>query len=121
MSFLEQKGIWKCLSCETYFLPDSPAFACPKCSGTATHPTNEFNSALHKLWGHFDQMGRVCSGCRSLMESGRIVEREFPQDVMMIGEGLYWAPDKKGRKHQTIPIKGYACTKCGRIELYTHK
>ena len=120
MSFLKHSGIWKCLSCATYFLPDNPAFECPKCSGKATHPTNEYDSTSHKLWGHLIQTEKLCSGCRSLMESGRIVEREFPQEVMMIGEGLYWAADKKGRKHQSIPIRGYACPKCGRIELYTH-
>lgn len=119
MSFLEQSGIWKCLSCETYFLPDNPAYACPKCSGTATLPTKEYDRALHKLWGHLNQTEIVCSGCGSLMESGKIVERDFPQEVMMIGEGLYWAPDQRGSKHQSTPIKGYACPKCGRVELYT--
>lgn len=120
MILSEQKKIWKCTSCQTYFFPDHTDFSCPKCTAHTTRQTHDFDQSQHNIWGIKYQDMKVCSGCGQIMSPGYIVNSKGKPSYS-IDQGLYWEPIGSIKKVSPIPLNAYACPKCGRTELFTQK
>jgi predicted RNA-binding Zn-ribbon protein involved in translation (DUF1610 family) len=109
-------SIWKCHSCGEFFVPANQQFKCPVCGGISA-PSSDYDSDKDGLWEPEIKKDYQCPECKETMRLGYLVETNSLIQVTTLFEGLYWTADELGTIGTRVPLKAYACPKCGNVDI----